>query len=160
MQGFWFVRSKVAHMCDLPPLPPAHVSHQHCCWYNRSAIKATTAQRWRRGTVTFVFLLPSLSSPLLHEQEQHVRNGELYPSVNGLKQNKLVPDCRRKSIQAQYHEAHGPLSPSSGSSWLWECFSKLTLPASLSGRPESLSEDFQLARLSREWQEVASHRAS
>lgn len=36
----------------------------------------------------------------------------------------------------------------------------LTLPASLSGRPESLSEDLPLVRLSREWQEVASNRAS
>ena len=36
----------------------------------------------------------------------------------------------------------------------------LTLPASLSGRPESLSEDLPLVRLSREWQEVASYRAS
>lgn len=37
---------------------------------------------------------------------------------------------------------------------------KLTFPASLSGRPESLSEDLPLVRLSKEWQEVASNRAS
>lgn len=36
----------------------------------------------------------------------------------------------------------------------------LTFPASLSGLPESLSEDFPLVRLSKEWQEVASNRAS
>lgn len=123
MQGFWFVQSTVAHMCDLPPLPPAHISHQLCCWYNRSAIQGTTAQRWGCSTVTFVFLLPSLSSPLLHEQDQHVRNGVLYPSVNDQKQSKIselltAHMAGGKSIQDQYHEAHGPLSPSSGGTWL------------------------------------------
>lgn len=38
--------------------------------------------------------------------------------------------------------------------------SVLTLPASLSGRPESLSDDLPLVRLSKEWQDVASNSAS
>lgn len=56
--------------------------------------------------------------------------------------------------------ANGPLPPPSGNSWVRLRFCKLTFPASLSGRPESLSEDFPLVRLSRERQEVASHKAS
>lgn len=42
----------------------------------------------------------------------------------------------------------------------WQKYWILTFPASLSGRPESLSEDFPLARLSREWHEDASNKAS
>lgn len=55
-----------------------------------------------------------------------------------------------ESVYKRSHEAGVTMSPPSGRWWLGLRFGKLTLPASLSGRPESLSEDFPLVRLSRE----------